>query len=163
MPYALKMSLVCVLLAACGAPAGNPGAVQTARSQPTAAPAATTYQLYTWLDPSQPQQSSARCSFALIAGAEPKNNQDLTKTAGEIRSKGTLGLETLEARLKALPAGTEINWSDALNFMSSLQFGLPSANRLAGVRKIVAERGLKLSFGASLRPDQPDGDLPCAD
>lgn len=158
MRYALKLSLLCLLLAACGAPSGNSGTVQTARSQPTAAPSASAYQLFTWLDPAQPTQASPRCSFALISP-----DQDVSTIAAEVRSKGTLGLETLDASLKALPAGTEVIWSDALLFMSSLQFGLPSPSRIAGVRKIAAERGLKLRFGESFHPDQTAGALHCAD
>lgn len=149
------------LLTACSAPQG---AAPTRAPSPEPSPAASvssaanapSYELYTWLDP---QEASKRCSFAIVAASSADHSQ----LAERVRAEAVVGLAGLEARLKALPEGSRLFWSNKLSFMSSLQFLMPTSARIEQVRRIAAERRLSLSFDSTLRADDFDAAPVCVD
>lgn len=145
-------------LVACGAvPAPQPAA--TASPAVSSSGTQQSYDLFSWLDPSL---GSGQCSFALLnRDTAPRTDDYTTALANRVRSEGKVGLDGLESAIKALPRGATVHWSDALAFMSSLQFGLPQPARVEQVRQIARESGLTLNLAPSYQG--AGNGLPCQD
>jgi hypothetical protein len=117
---------------------------QTVEAQPQS------YELYSWKD-FQTQQSL--CAYAVIAEQKPADFQQRLDSVDKAR---VFGVAALEARLRALPKGSKLRWSDQLSFMSSRQFGLPKASAKAQILSVLEQLKISLTIDNGL---QTGGDV----